>query len=473
MKRFGFPATFALFALFCGPLVGSAAASTGPFAPTVDNPFPPFIGTTLTASLNPSGPLGDQLTWGSCATPIGELLPPTGSTYQLQASDNGNDVCALELDLTNAVDGISDPVGAVGPAPSLNAGAVTQGQPVGVVQGSWGTGASTPADAWFRCDAAGAKCVPIDDASGAQVTGPTYAATRADVGSTIEAWETATPANGSPSVTVPTPATGLVSAVPPASGAPQTVSGTPQIGDTLTASPVGWSNEPTSYVYQWDRCSGGSCTPIDGATDSTYVPGTADLGDTLVVFVTGAIYPGASYGSVGSPALSYPTNPVVGVSSSGAPSPNPGIATVVPVTNPHVSAVGRLTATMRWTFRYAPSYTQVAALSVQGPALGATIATRCSGKGCPFIARRVKVRTLKRCRARSRGHCRAPRKVSLERQFRGHNLAVGSRVTVTISRAHDIGKYYRFVVRRRRAPSVSISCVAPGSNVPGRNCTGL
>ena len=164
---------------------------------------------------------------------------------------------------------------------------------------------------------------------------------------------------------------------------------------------------------------------------------------------------------------------MLGVSSSQTSNPAP--TTVVPVTSLHTSsgAVGRLTATMRWTFRYAPSYTQIAALSVEGPALGATIATRCAGKGCPFAIHRIKVRELKRCRAKPAGHCRAPREVSLKWEFRGRNLAVGSRVTVTISRPLDIGKYYRFVVRRRRAPSVNISCVAPGSIVPGRNCTGL
>jgi hypothetical protein len=458
--------------------MGSAAASSG-IAPTVDNPFPPFIGATLTATLNPSGALlGDQLTWGSCSTTIGQILVATGSSYQLQASDNGHDVCALELDTTGAVDGVSDPVGLVGPAPSLSAGAVTQGQPVAVNQGSWGTGASTPADAWYRCDSNGLNCIPIDDASGAQITGPTYTATRADVGSTIEAWETATSADQSTTLTAHTPPTGLVTATAPAvivddTDPPPTISGTPQVADTLTVSTGTWSNDPTSYTYQWDRCLNGTCTAIGGATGSTYTPVQADIGYTLFAYVAAGVDPGTPFGSLGSLYPSYPTDQVFGVSSS--PPSNPAPSTVVPVTSLHSAsgAVGRLTATMRWTFRYAPSYTQIAALSVQGPALGATIATRCAGKGCPFTVRRIKVRKLKRCRAKSSGHCPAPREVSLEPEFHGHNLAVGSRVSVTISRTLDIGKYYRFVVRRRRAPSVNISCVAPGSIVPGRNCTGL
>jgi hypothetical protein len=253
------------------------------------------------------------------------------------------------------------------------------------------------------------------------------------------------------------------------------VSGTAQAGNTLTASPGIWSNDPTAYTYQWERCSGGtSCTAIDGATSSTYTPVAADVGDTLFVYVAAGVYPGRAYGSMGSPYPSYPTNQVLGVSSS-PPATNPAPTTVVPVTSLHKSsgAIGRLTATMRWTFRYAPSYTQIAALSVQGPALGATIATRCTGKGCPFKVHRMKVRKLKRCRTKHTGHCPAPRAVNLEWEFHGHNLAVGSRVSVMISRPLDIGKYYRFVVRRRRAPSVNISCVAPGSTAPGKNCAGL
>jgi hypothetical protein len=317
------------------------------------------------------------------------------------------------------------------------------------------------------CDANGSNCVPV--ASGA--TGTSYTAARSDVGSTIEVFESAL---GAPAEQ--TAPTGFVNATAPSPGSTPTVSGNAQVGDTLTALPGGWSNEPTSYTYQWDHCSNNTCTPISGATNQTYVPTagpTGDVGDTLVVFVAGAVDLGATFGAVGTPIQSYPTAVVFGVDTSAPSNPNP--SPVVPVTSLHSSsgAVGRLTATMRWTFRYAPSYTQIAALSVQGPAVGATIATRCAGKGCPFAVRRIKVRELKRCRARPSGHCRAPREVSLEWQFRGHNLAVGSRVTVMISRALDIGKYYRFVVRRRRAPSVNISCVAPGSIVPGKNCTGL
>jgi virginiamycin B lyase len=49
-----------------------------------------------------------------------------------------------------------------------------------------------------------------------------------------------------------------------------------------------WTNSPTSYAYQWERCNatGGECTNISGATKSTYTPVEVDLEHTLVVKVT-------------------------------------------------------------------------------------------------------------------------------------------------------------------------------------------
>lgn len=49
-----------------------------------------------------------------------------------------------------------------------------------------------------------------------------------------------------------------------------------------------WTNSPTSYAYEWERCNttGGECKEISGATSSTYTPVEADLGHTLVVKVT-------------------------------------------------------------------------------------------------------------------------------------------------------------------------------------------
>ena len=75
----------------------------------------------------------------------------------------------------------------------------------------------------------------------------------------------------------------------PATGAP-TISGTAQVGETLTAdtSPIADEDglENVSYSYQWIRSDNGADTDIAGETDSTYTLVYADQGKTIEVQVT-------------------------------------------------------------------------------------------------------------------------------------------------------------------------------------------
>ena len=75
----------------------------------------------------------------------------------------------------------------------------------------------------------------------------------------------------------------------PATGAP-TISGTPQVGETLTADTPDISDQDgltqVSYSYQWVRSDNGSDTDIAGAMDSTYTLVLADLGKAIKVKVS-------------------------------------------------------------------------------------------------------------------------------------------------------------------------------------------
>src|SRR5215475_7696726 len=81
-------------------------------------------------------------------------------------------------------------------------------------------------------------------------------------------------------------ASAAAAAVPSNSAAP-TISGTASVGQTLTVSNGTWSGAPTSFSYQWQRCSSRtSCSDITGATNHTYTVASADNGDALRAQVT-------------------------------------------------------------------------------------------------------------------------------------------------------------------------------------------
>jgi hypothetical protein len=64
------------------------------------------------------------------------------------------------------------------------------------------------------------------------------------------------------------------------------ITGTAQQGATLTADHGSWTTtDPTTYAYQWQDCTGGTCTDT-GATNSTYTLQSTDVGDTIKVVVT-------------------------------------------------------------------------------------------------------------------------------------------------------------------------------------------
>ncbi len=85
-------------------------------------------------------------------------------------------------------------------------------------------------------------------------------------------------------------------AAPPANTAAPTVTGTPKVGEVLTAQNGTWANNPTAFQYQWQRCNaaGAACANIGTATLKTYTVATPDSGRTLRVRVTAVNAEGAT-----------------------------------------------------------------------------------------------------------------------------------------------------------------------------------
>jgi hypothetical protein len=71
----------------------------------------------------------------------------------------------------------------------------------------------------------------------------------------------------------------------PSNTAPPSVSGTAQVGRTLSASQGSWSgNQPLSFAYQWQRCAS-TCSDIGPATTSSYTLTGPDSGARIRVSV--------------------------------------------------------------------------------------------------------------------------------------------------------------------------------------------
>jgi hypothetical protein len=79
----------------------------------------------------------------------------------------------------------------------------------------------------------------------------------------------------------------IASATAPANTTSPVVSGTAKVGSTLNVSNGTWSNSPTNYTYQWQRCSSStSCKNIANATGQSYVVRQADGGSQIRADVT-------------------------------------------------------------------------------------------------------------------------------------------------------------------------------------------
>ena len=196
-------------------------------------------------------------------------------------------------------------------APSVS-GPTQDNQTLSANPGTWGgtgsgTGGITYGYQWRRCASTGLNCGAVLEATPS--SSPTYVLQDADVGHTMSVVVTATNSVGS-AVQGSFAENGVVT---PGNTAPPSVSGTAQVGKTLTESHGSWLPSSPTYAYQWADCdaAGANCSAISGANSQAYTLTQADVGHTVV-----AEESATSNGATSSLASSAPTGVVQGALSS-------------------------------------------------------------------------------------------------------------------------------------------------------------
>ena len=213
--------------------------------------------------------------------------------------------------------------------PSISGQAI-EGRTLTANAGTWS--GSTPMSfqyRWLRCPtdggaADGSNCLTIGGA-----TGTTYRLRDNDVGIRIRVRVTAQNADGTDSAT--SNPTGVVQgSSSPNNLEPPSISGSPVLGETLTADTGFWSGtQPITFSFQWRSCNrtGGSCENISGATGRSYTLKQSDVGTTLRIRVT-------ARNSIGTTSVtSVPTGVIAASAPTGCPSGN-GPINITQVTPP-------------------------------------------------------------------------------------------------------------------------------------------
>jgi hypothetical protein len=293
----------------------SAATGVVTTAAPVNTVLPAITGTaqqgqTLTAG---AGTWSNTPTftyqWLSCSgATCTAIAGATSTTYVPVAADVGKTI-EVQVTGTNtfgtAAASSAQTAAVVPPVPTLTfapsiTGTMQQGAVLTEHHGGWTNSPTSYAIQWMRCDGAGNNCNAISGATGA-----TYTPTAADVGGTILVLETASNAGGA-SAPAYSPLTGLITTpmgtvpVPVLTSAP-TLSGTARQGQTLLESHGTWTNNPSSFTYQWARCAASACTAVPGATGQSYTLTAADVGRTIVVSETAVNAGGASGAAASAP----------------------------------------------------------------------------------------------------------------------------------------------------------------------------
>lgn len=167
-------------------------------------------------------------------------------------------------------------------APPTISGTPRVGETLTAQNGTWSGSPTAFQYQWQRCNAAGVSCANISGA-----VQRTYLLTSADAGRTMRVRVTGINAEGATNARSAPTALVQPSAAPRNTVRPA-ITGEPEVGQELTAEEGTWTNSPTSFGYQWQRCDldAVACAAVAGATGKTYGVRAADVGFRLRVEVT-------------------------------------------------------------------------------------------------------------------------------------------------------------------------------------------
>jgi DNA-binding beta-propeller fold protein YncE len=258
----------------------------------------PQVGSTLTAgAVSPSGATVTYQ-WYRYTSGVGEFVisGATSNTYTPVNGDVGWDLLVIATGSGSYTGtATSAPIGPVETkTPITGIGAITGTPQVGstLTAGAVSPSGATVTYQWQESATIGGEYIVISGD-----TSSTYTPVASDGGAYIEV--VAIGSGG---------CTGRVTSAPvgpvliPLTGI-GAITGTPQVGSTLTAGAVSPSGATVTYQWQESASSGGTYTAISGATSSTYAPVNGDIGQYIEVVATGT-------GSYTGTATSTPVGPI-------------------------------------------------------------------------------------------------------------------------------------------------------------------
>ena len=285
---------------------GLQLAVPGPNTPATETPNTPATGlpsitgtaqvgytiTAVTSGIEDADGLDNATFNHQWLADDAEIVGATGGSYILADADEGK---TIKVQVSFTDDGDNDEIltsvatAAVAPKPnSLATGAPT-------ISGTTQAGETLTSSITGISDGDGLATATFnyqwlaDDADIAGATGSSYTTVAADAGKAIKVRVSFTDdAENDEQLT--SAGTGAVAAAPPPPNTPATglptISGTAQVGETLTAGTTGISDADglgnAAFAYQWLADD----AEINGATASTYILADADAGKAVKVKVT-------------------------------------------------------------------------------------------------------------------------------------------------------------------------------------------